>query len=161
MDRTSMKRRHILEIILLVIAGAAGFGLLYILVSKLEAPLLQFFTGLVFTLAIAGDIWLFLDPDTHAARQSAELLEIASKTLDAMEKMYFTSAAFCRVRDATASQNSSSSTERAASISAVHSAGTDASLRPCPAICLVMNPMFLAVISTSLRWTFDYIMATF
>ena len=93
MDRTSMKRRHILEIILLVIAGAAGFGLLYILVSKLEAPLLQFFTGLVFTLAIAGDIWLFLDPDTHAARQSAELLEIASKTLDATKQGLTTEAA--------------------------------------------------------------------
>ena len=67
-----------------------------------------------------------------------------------MEKMYFTSAAFCRVRDATASQNSSSSTERAASICAIHSAGADASLRPRPAIFLVMNPMLLAVIFTQL-----------
>ena len=46
-------------------------------------------------------------------------------------------------------------------LAAIHSAGADASLRPRPAIFLVMNPMLLAVIFTSLRLTFDYVMATF
>ncbi len=83
MDLTSSKRRRLLEAMLVVIAVAAGGGLVYMAVVGTQHMFLQGFMGLAFTMAIVGFIWLFLDPDTHAARQSAELLQIASQTLDA------------------------------------------------------------------------------
>jgi len=82
---TSLRRRHLLQIILIIIALAAGVGIIYVVESRTGTPPLQFFLGTSFTLAVVGCIWLFLDPDTHAARQSAELLQIASKTLDAVK----------------------------------------------------------------------------
>jgi len=83
---TSLRRRFILEVMLVIMAMTAGIGIIYIVESRTEAAPLQFFLGLVFTLAIVGVIWLFLDPDTHAARQSDELLKITSKTSDAMRE---------------------------------------------------------------------------
>lgn len=86
MNLSSLRRRFVLEVMLVIMAITAGIGIIYIVESRTEAPPLQFFLGLVFTLAIVGLIWLVLDPDTHAARQSDEVLKIASQTSDAMKQ---------------------------------------------------------------------------
>ena len=83
MDLKSKRRRFVLEAMLIVIALAAGVSLMWIAVMHVDAVILQLVAGIVFTLSIVGFIWLFLDPDTHAARQSDELLKLASQTLEA------------------------------------------------------------------------------
>ena len=50
-------------------------------------------TGIVFTLAVAMLMWLVLDPDAHAARQSDELLKLASQMLEATQQGLTTEAA--------------------------------------------------------------------
>ena len=82
MDMTSARRRMILEAMLVVIAVATGLTLIWLISIGSSYSALQFCLGLAFTLSIVGFIWLLVDPDTHAARQSNELLQIASKTLD-------------------------------------------------------------------------------
>ena len=82
MDSRSLRRRRILEIMLIVIAAVAGSTLVYIGIAKIDSIILQFFSGIVFTLSLIGFMWLWFDPDTHAARQSDELLKLASQTLD-------------------------------------------------------------------------------
>lgn len=85
MDLQSKRRRFILEAMLVVMSVAAGISLIWIYVTGIDAAMLQLIIGVVFTLSIVGFIWLFLDPDTHAARQSDELLKMASQTLDCMK----------------------------------------------------------------------------
>ena len=82
MDLKSKRRRFILESMLVVIAVAAGISLVWMYATGIDATVVQLILGVVFTLSIVGFIWLFLDPDTHAARQSDELLKMASQMLD-------------------------------------------------------------------------------
>ena len=82
MDLKSMHRRRILEFLLILMAAASGSALVYLVLTGINSIVLQFFSGIVFTLSLIGFMWLWFDPDTHAARQSDELLKIASKTLD-------------------------------------------------------------------------------
>ena len=81
MDFRSLQRRRIVEAILIVTAALSGIGLIILGLEKVTSPFLQFATGITFTLALVGFIWLWLDPDTNAARQSDDLLKLASQTL--------------------------------------------------------------------------------
>ena len=82
MDQTSLRRRHILEIMLVVMAATSGVSLAYMSISHIDNMFIQFFSGTAFTLSIIAFMWLWFDPDTHAARQSDEVLKLASRTLD-------------------------------------------------------------------------------
>lgn len=78
---------------LVAIAVAAGISLVWMYVAKIDMTVLQPVLGTAFTLSIVGFIWLFIDPDTHAARQSDELLKMASQTLDCTKQGLTTEAA--------------------------------------------------------------------
>lgn len=93
MDLKSKRRRFILEAMLVAIAVAAGVSLVWMYVAKIDMTVLQPVLGTAFTLSIVGFIWLFIDPDTHAARQSDELLKMASQTLDCTKQGLTTEAA--------------------------------------------------------------------
>ena len=64
-----------------VLAASSGAALVWFVTYDVSNVGLQLFTGVMFTLFIAALIWLLLDPDTHAARQSDELLTLASEML--------------------------------------------------------------------------------
>ena len=74
-------RRLIFAIIMLFIMISSAAMLIWLTFVDRPPIALQLATGLVFTLSIAGMLWLLLDPDSHAARQSDELLKLASRTL--------------------------------------------------------------------------------
>ena len=82
MDFKGTKRRRVLEFTLAAIAIAAGVGLVWLATADAPLVALQLSIGIIFTLSIVGFIWLFLDPDTREARQSDELLKLASQMLD-------------------------------------------------------------------------------
>lgn len=86
MDMKGKWQRTVLEIILIALIIATGASLVWFYVSGVNAPIIQLVVGIVFTLSIAGLIWLLLDPDTTTARQSDELLQLASQTLDCMKQ---------------------------------------------------------------------------
>lgn len=75
-------RRLIFAVIMLFIMISSAAMLLWLTLVDHPPIALQLTSGLVFTLSIAGMLWLLLDPDSHAARQSDELLKLASRTLD-------------------------------------------------------------------------------
>ncbi len=79
--------RHRLTVaaVLGVIAIISGVAIVWIALARVESPLLQIVTGTVFTLSVASVLWLLLDPDTHAARQSDDLLKLASQMLECMK----------------------------------------------------------------------------
>lgn len=85
MDLKSKKRRRILEAMLIIMAIASGITVAWIGLSDINSVALQFVSGIVFTLSLIGVIWLVLDPDSHAARQSDEVLKMASQMLDCMK----------------------------------------------------------------------------
>ena len=82
MDFRGKKRRRVLEFTLAAIAIAAGAGLVWLATADAQPVALQLSIGVIFTLSLVGFIWLFLDPDTREARQSDELLKLASQMLD-------------------------------------------------------------------------------
>ena len=75
-------RRLIFAIIMLIIMIASASMLAWLASIDQASMPFQMATGLVFALSIAGVSWLLLDPDSHAARQSDELLKLASRMLD-------------------------------------------------------------------------------
>ncbi len=93
MDLKSKRRRFILEAMLVAIAVAAGITLVWMYIAKIDMTVSQPVLGIAFTLSIVGFIWLFIDPDTHAACQSDELLKMASQTLDCTKQGLTTEAA--------------------------------------------------------------------
>ena len=93
MDLKSKRRRFVLEAMLVAIAVAAGITLVWMYIAKIDMTVSQPVLGIAFTLSIVGFIWLFIDPDTHAARQSDELLKMASQTLDCTKQGLTTEAA--------------------------------------------------------------------
>lgn len=72
--------------VLVVVAVASGTVLVWFVTYDGSNMALQLITGIAFTLAVAMLMWLLLDPDTHTARQSDELLKLASQTLAAMQR---------------------------------------------------------------------------
>ncbi|MBQ9002945.1 MAG: histidine kinase [Eggerthellaceae bacterium] len=82
MDFRGKNRRRVLKFTLAAIAIATGAGLVWLATADTPPLALQLSLGIVFTLSLVGFIWLFLDPDTREARQSDELLKLASQMLD-------------------------------------------------------------------------------
>ena len=72
--------------VLVIVAIASGTALVWFVTYDGSNMALQLVTGIAFTLAVAMLMWLILDPDTHTARQSDELLKLASQTLAAMQR---------------------------------------------------------------------------
>ena len=82
MHLRSHRSRVIFAVLLVLIAAAAGIMLVWSAAYNGMPLALQLATGAVFTLAVVGVILIALDPDTHAARQTDELLQMASQMLD-------------------------------------------------------------------------------
>ena len=82
MDLQGKRRRFIMEIILVTLTISAGISVAWMAIAHIEATALQLLAGFIFTLSIVGFIWMLLDPDTNAARQSDELLQLASEMLE-------------------------------------------------------------------------------
>ena len=89
----SNRQRFIIAIILAVIALTAGIALVWLAVAKVEATVAQLMTGIVFTLALIMMFWVVLNPDLSAARQSDQMLKLASQTLDCMKDGFDANAA--------------------------------------------------------------------
>lgn len=68
--------------LLIIFALVSGAVLVWMAFEERSPIALNLATGLAFTLAVVGFIWILVDPDTHAARQSDELLKLASHMLD-------------------------------------------------------------------------------
>lgn len=85
MGFSSARYRVVFLVVLGIIALASGGALVWFVTYDVNNRALQLLTGIIFTLAVAMLMWLILDPDTHAARQSDELLTLASQTLGAMQ----------------------------------------------------------------------------
>ncbi len=73
-------------IVLAVVALSSGAALIWFVTYDVGNTALQLTTGIAFTLSVAMLMWLILDPDTHAARQSDELLKLASQMLAATQQ---------------------------------------------------------------------------
>lgn len=93
MDYKLLRKRHVLEILLIVMAFVAGCALVYMTVFGLKSMVLQLILGLVFTLSLLCFMWLWFDPDTHAAYQADELFKLAGQMLDCMKDGLTTNAA--------------------------------------------------------------------
>ncbi len=72
--------------LLILLAIASGIGLVWLVAADVGNIPLQLIVGIVFTLSVVLLIWVWLDPDTHAARQSNELLKLASRMLEQMQE---------------------------------------------------------------------------
>ena len=82
MNLRSHRSRVVFVVILAVFAVVSGAVLVWMAFDA-ESPIaLNLATGVAFTVAVVGIIWVFVDPDTHAARQSDELLKLASYMTD-------------------------------------------------------------------------------
>lgn len=93
MELRSHGRRLMLEIILVVLAIGSGATILWMTIVDQTPMVLQLSAGLMFTLAVVGFFWLLMDPDSQAARQSDEVLKLASQMLDyAKEGLTFEAA---------------------------------------------------------------------
>lgn len=77
-----MQYRRVLQGTLLCVAALSGCALVYINIVGINSRMLQLFSGLVFTLSLVVFMWIWFDPDTNAARQTDELLKLASEMLD-------------------------------------------------------------------------------
>ncbi len=93
MNLQSLHRRRLLLLLLVGIAGTSGCALAYMAIAGIGSPILQSFAGIVFTLSILALAWIWLDPDTHAARRTDELLQLASQMLDCTKQGLTTEAA--------------------------------------------------------------------
>ncbi len=82
----SMQNRTIYLIALAIVIITSGLAELLYTTFNVDNTAFQMLTGIVFTVAVAMFMWLVLDPDTHAARQSDELLTLASKMLEATQQ---------------------------------------------------------------------------
>lgn len=83
---SSTRRKLIIQIILFAMAASSGGATVWMVTSNINNAMLQLLTGVVFTLSVATLLWLFLDPDSHAARQSDDVLKLASQMLDATKQ---------------------------------------------------------------------------
>lgn len=79
------RRRRIILIVLGIVSISAGVALVILTINHPELIALQLTTGIVFSLSLVVMLWLAMDPDTQAARQSDGLLKLASQMLDCMK----------------------------------------------------------------------------
>lgn len=82
MKNKSLRYRRGMQTVLIAAAVLSGCGLLYMSIAHFDAKLLQLLSGSLFTLSLIGFMWMWFDPDTNAARQSDEILKLASEMLD-------------------------------------------------------------------------------
>ena len=90
MSDQSIRTRHdaryrTSEIVLLAIGAVAGTSIVFLTATGYGGFYAQIVAGIVFTLSLVGFIRLRLDPDTISARQSDDLLRLASATLACMQ----------------------------------------------------------------------------
>ena len=85
MDLTSSDRRFAYLVVLGFLIITSGIAEV-VYTTNDAGTAFVLLTGIVFTLAVAMFMWLILDPDTHAARQSDELLTLASRMLEASQQ---------------------------------------------------------------------------
>ena len=83
-NRARLPRYFTLEMLMSVMVALSGLVLIWNLVSPVVSVLALFIAGMVFTLAITVLIRLLMDPDSVRARQSSNVLQLASQTLEAM-----------------------------------------------------------------------------
>ena len=76
--------RRITLIIITLIAVFAGVALVMLAISSTDVMAVQLIAGIVFTMSLIAAFWLAMNPDTQAARQSDNLLKLASQMLDCM-----------------------------------------------------------------------------
>ena len=79
------RRRLIILIVLGIVSISAGVALVILTINHPELIALQLTTGIMFSLSLVVMLWLAMDPDTQAARQSDGLLKLASQMLDCMK----------------------------------------------------------------------------
>lgn len=82
MNWKSLRYRRIMLGTLTCVVAFSGCALVYLSVVGIDAKLLQLLLGLAFTLSLVVFMWMWFDPDTNAARQTDELLKLASEMLD-------------------------------------------------------------------------------
>ncbi len=82
----SAHNKLIYLIALAIVIVTSGFAELIYTTYDVGNTAFQLLTGIVFTLAVAMFMWLVLDPDSHAAHQSDELLTLASQMLAASQQ---------------------------------------------------------------------------
>ena len=83
-NRARLPRYFTLEMLMSVMVALSGLVLIWNLVSPVVSVLALFIAGIVFTLSITVLIRLLMDPDSVRARQSSNVLQLASQTLEAM-----------------------------------------------------------------------------
>ena len=83
-NRARLPRYFTLEMLMSVMVALSGLVLIWNLVSPVVSVLALFIAGMVFTLSITVLIRLLMDPDSVRARQSSNVLQLASQTLEAM-----------------------------------------------------------------------------
>ena len=83
-NRARLPRYFTLEMLMSVMVALSGLVLIWNLVSPVVSVLALFIAGTVFTLSITVLIRLLMDPDSVRARQSSNVLQLASQTLEAM-----------------------------------------------------------------------------
>lgn len=86
MGLPSAQNKMFYLIALAIVIVTSGIAELIYTTFDIGGTAFQLLTGIVFTLAVAMFMWLVLDPDEHAARQSDELLNLASKMLEASQQ---------------------------------------------------------------------------
>lgn len=80
-SRTTLNRRA-MQALMLFVAIVSGATLVWMAFWADSPIVLNLTIGLVFTLSVIVFIWLMFEPDLHAARQSDEVLQLASQMLD-------------------------------------------------------------------------------
>jgi len=85
MGYNGARHRIAYMVVLAIVAVSSGAALVWFVTYDVSNTALQLITGIAFTLAVAMLMWLVVDPETHAARQSDELLKLASGMLAATQ----------------------------------------------------------------------------
>ena len=78
----SHQSRIVFTVFMVFIVLASGATLVWLAISDRPPIVLNLTIGAVFTLSIIGFLFLVLDPDSHTAQQSDEVLKLASQMLD-------------------------------------------------------------------------------
>ena len=93
MDQKGNQRNLVLVVMIVVIAAASGVSLAWMSITHIDSPILQLIAGIIFTLSVVSLVWALLDPDTQNARQTDEILQLASQMLDCTKNGLTTEAA--------------------------------------------------------------------
>ena len=87
-DKTSLtkSRAFVLEMLLFTVAVWAGMTLVFNIVNEAFSMAVMIVAGIVLTLSVLGIARVEMDPDSVRARQSDEMLKLASQTLSCMNE---------------------------------------------------------------------------